>query len=264
MNTFRFTVLLFVLAVAASFAEETNTLPTTITVDGIIYSNVTWRGVTPATVSILHKTGVASIPLEKLPPELQKRFSYNPKKAADYRAAERSAEATRQEARRKQLAAQEKEARSKPGSIEYLDWRNGFRDWKFGQSIDEFDGMILREKRGRNARYLRQHDSMLAGGDLSSLYYTFTEGKFSMVTGKFVDAINCKIGVKSLIEAYGKPTDFAELDDVLGRKYDASANWQGKKAIATCSCNSRQGDYSFTIWSTEIGSTTTTPDTPDF
>jgi hypothetical protein len=84
MNVFRLGVLLFAFGVVASFAEETNTLPTTITVDGITYSNVTWRTVTPATVSIFHETGVASIPLEKLSPELQKRFGYDPQKAADY------------------------------------------------------------------------------------------------------------------------------------------------------------------------------------
>jgi hypothetical protein len=85
-------VLLFVFAVAASFAEETNTLPSTITVDGIIYSNVTWGTVTSATVTIFHETGVASIPLEKLPSEFQQRFGYDPQKAAAYRAQESVAE----------------------------------------------------------------------------------------------------------------------------------------------------------------------------
>ena len=93
MNGFRLAVLLFVFTVVVAVrAEDTNTLPTTITVDGIIYSNVTWRTVTSATVTIFHETGVASIPLEKLPPELQKRFGYDPQKAAAYRAQESPAE----------------------------------------------------------------------------------------------------------------------------------------------------------------------------
>ncbi len=62
-------------------------LPTTITVDGIIYSNVTFGTVTPTTVSVFHKTGVAGVPLEELPPELQEYFGYDPQKAADYRMA---------------------------------------------------------------------------------------------------------------------------------------------------------------------------------
>jgi hypothetical protein len=89
MNHLRVCLLLFVFGVVVAVrAEDTNTLPTTITVDGITYSNVTWHTVTPATVSIFHATGVASIPLEKLPPELQQRFGYDPQKAAAYQAQE--------------------------------------------------------------------------------------------------------------------------------------------------------------------------------
>ena len=123
MNVFRVTVLLFAFGVVASFAEETNTLPSTITVDGITYSNVTWRTVTPATVSIFHQTGVASISLEKLPPELQARFGYDPQKAANYRAQELAAvqaqellrqkrEADTLEAARKQQEARAEQAKT--------------------------------------------------------------------------------------------------------------------------------------------------------
>jgi hypothetical protein len=77
--------LLCFLAMQSAFANDTNL---TLTVDGVTYSNVTWHTVTPATVSIFHQTGVATIPLEKLPPQLQRQFGYDPQKAADYRAAE--------------------------------------------------------------------------------------------------------------------------------------------------------------------------------
>ena len=96
MNAVRVVVLLLVCSVVVSFAAETNTLPTTITVDGFTYSNVTWRTVTPVTVSIMHATGAASIPLEKLPPELQKRFGYDPDRAGKYFAAKVQMEAQRQ------------------------------------------------------------------------------------------------------------------------------------------------------------------------
>ena len=129
MNALRFATALFGLAVVSfsSFAEETNTLPTTITVEGIIYSNVTWHTVTPAAVTIYHQTGVASIPLEELPADLQKRFGYDPQKAAAYRGEELAAEQQRladtqarervrqqrevesQEAARKQELAQEEQ-----------------------------------------------------------------------------------------------------------------------------------------------------------
>jgi DNA segregation ATPase FtsK/SpoIIIE-like protein len=138
MNTFRLATALLVLAVVsfASFAEDTNTLPTMITVDGIIYSNVTWHTVTPATVTIYHQVGVASIPLEKLPPELQQRFGYDPQKAATYQAEDLAAaqqrvadtqarerlrqqrEAEAAEAERRQQQAQEEQARQQLAAIQ--------------------------------------------------------------------------------------------------------------------------------------------------
>ncbi len=118
MNRLRVCLLLvaFTLVVAAR-AEDANALPRTITVDGITYSNVTWRTVTPAAISIIHSTGAATIPLEKLPPELQKRFRYDPEKAAEYRAAEQSAEAVRQETLRKRYA-EEAEAQKQAGEAQ--------------------------------------------------------------------------------------------------------------------------------------------------
>jgi hypothetical protein len=104
MNVFRVAVLLLVFGVVVSFAEETNTLPNTITVDGVTYSNVTWRTVTPITVSIFHETGVASIPLEKLPTDLQQRFGYDPQKAADYRTQQLAAIQAQELLRQKRMA----------------------------------------------------------------------------------------------------------------------------------------------------------------
>jgi hypothetical protein len=93
MTAIRVWILFCAFAAAASFAQETNPLPTTITVDGVTYSNVSWRTVTPATVSIFHQTGVASIPLKELPPDLQQRFNYDPQKAADYNSADAATQA---------------------------------------------------------------------------------------------------------------------------------------------------------------------------
>jgi multidrug efflux pump subunit AcrA (membrane-fusion protein) len=129
MNRLCVCILFSVFAVIAARAEETNTLPGTITVDGITYSNVTWRTVTPATVTIFHQTGIAAIPLEKLPPELQQRFGYVPRKAAEYQAQESAVaqqrmasaqakerlrqkrEAEAQEAARKEQETSEKQAK---------------------------------------------------------------------------------------------------------------------------------------------------------
>ena len=45
----------------------------------------------------MHAAGAATIPLEKLPPELQKRFGYDPDRAGKYRAAQVQLEAQRQQ-----------------------------------------------------------------------------------------------------------------------------------------------------------------------
>ncbi len=67
---------------------QVSELPTNITVNGDTYEDVRWRQVTPTTVTIFHKTGVATIPLASLPPTLQQRFGYDPQKAAEFQAAE--------------------------------------------------------------------------------------------------------------------------------------------------------------------------------
>ena len=79
-----------------------NAPPDTITIHGIIYSNVTWRSITAATVTIYHSTGVAAIPLADLPPELQKLFRYSPQEAAAWQAAQQKAAAARADAQKRQ------------------------------------------------------------------------------------------------------------------------------------------------------------------
>jgi hypothetical protein len=122
MNRLRVCLLLFAFTVAvAARAEQTNApstasvtsnaapsgatsnaLPTSITIDGIIYSNVTWRTATAATVTIFHSTGIAAVPLWKLPPELQKRFGYDQKNAAAYLSAEQMAHEHQEQQRQQQ------------------------------------------------------------------------------------------------------------------------------------------------------------------
>jgi len=104
MNRVRVCLLLFAFTVVvAARAEETNTpstasatsnaaltgvtgnvAPSTITIDGTTYEEVRWDRPTLSTVTIFHKTGVATIPLWKLPKELQERFGYDPQKVAEY------------------------------------------------------------------------------------------------------------------------------------------------------------------------------------
>lgn len=89
-------ILFFAAAVLAACADETNP---TLTVDGVTYSNVTFGTVTPPSVSIIHSTGIARVPLKSLPPEIQKQLGYDPEKMqADAAKAKATAEAARVEA----------------------------------------------------------------------------------------------------------------------------------------------------------------------
>lgn len=102
-----------VFAVAAARAEETNTsisasvatnaAPSSLIIDGFTYENVRWGRVTPATVTIFHKTGVATVPLEKLPLDLREKVGYDPVKAERYRQAEAKARAAWQLAKQQRL-----------------------------------------------------------------------------------------------------------------------------------------------------------------
>ncbi|HUJ10556.1 MAG TPA: hypothetical protein VL171_11075 [Verrucomicrobiae bacterium] len=105
---------------ASTIAEETATNSDAINliIDGVQYENVRWGRVTPATVTIFHKTGVAAIPLWKLPPDLQKKFGYDPQKAAEWLKIE--TKAVQERARAQQEARSREtpdETPAPPGSI---------------------------------------------------------------------------------------------------------------------------------------------------
>jgi (2Fe-2S) ferredoxin len=90
-------------------ADETNV---TLTLDGVTYSNVTFETVTPYAVSIRHEHGIASVPLEKLSPELQKRFGYDANKAAQYHTAELQAQQAEAERLRRIKEQQDADVRA--------------------------------------------------------------------------------------------------------------------------------------------------------
>src|ERR1035438_10605145 len=77
---------------ASILAEEiaTNSPALNLTIDNVQYENVRWGRVTPATVTIFHRTGVAAIPLWKLPPDLQTKFGYDPQRATEWVKLERA------------------------------------------------------------------------------------------------------------------------------------------------------------------------------
>lgn len=66
-------------------AADTNLWPAVMNIDGRTYSNVVFLSRTPATITIRHATGIATIPLEQLHPRLQIQFHFDPAAAASYR-----------------------------------------------------------------------------------------------------------------------------------------------------------------------------------
>lgn len=97
--------LLSCFAMQSAFADDTNL---TLTVDGITYSNVTFGTVTPSSVSVRHSTGVATVPLAKLPPDLRQRLGYDPQKAAAFIQKRAEAEAAAAKLAAERLAEDQK------------------------------------------------------------------------------------------------------------------------------------------------------------
>lgn len=89
MKVARLALLFCIFSAAIALGEDTNT---SITIDGVTYENFRWGTVTPTTVSIFHRTGVGTIPLEKLPLELQKQFGYDPQKITQRKAPQQKVE----------------------------------------------------------------------------------------------------------------------------------------------------------------------------
>ena len=106
-----------------------------ITVEGVRYENISWGRPTPASITIYHKNGVVSIPLEKLPPSLQKRFNYDSSKAAEYRAAKNEAEAKARAQSKADLQIKENEAQTQRRAAEAAVETN--RNFRWGDEAAE-------------------------------------------------------------------------------------------------------------------------------
>jgi hypothetical protein len=91
----------------ASGDVTSNTAPSSITIDGTTYEDVRWGRLTPTTVTIYHRTGIATVPLASLPPDLQKQFGYDPDKAAAWQASADKTAAAKLAADQKAAAARE-------------------------------------------------------------------------------------------------------------------------------------------------------------
>lgn len=226
MNVIRIGVLLLFSVLGVAFSDEgTNTLPTKITIGKEIYEDVVWGTVTPSTVSIRHKSGIARIPLENLPPELQQRFGYDPTKAAANRAQELAAQEQTRAAEAKRHAQRQEQSpdiKKLKGSVEYLDACNGFKDLKFGTDISECQGMKFdfAEKFGIT-HYLRTDDYYKIGeATVVGIFYSFYKGKFKCV--EISEGNTSRRLLAVLQQAYGAGTPNGKGQIIwLGQKVSA-------------------------------------------
>jgi hypothetical protein len=107
MNLSRICLILALTAAATRGEEPTQTF---VTLKGERFEKARITEVTPATITIVHAAGVATVPLSELPAELQKQFGYDEAKAKAWLAEVARAEQTRREHEAAERAAAEKRA----------------------------------------------------------------------------------------------------------------------------------------------------------
>jgi hypothetical protein len=96
---------ILLLAALPAFAD------TITTISGTTYSDASVAKTTPTAISITHSTGMAKIAFKDLPAATQKKYGYDPAKAAEYEEQEAQRQAEQNEVRK---AVQEVEAKKKP------------------------------------------------------------------------------------------------------------------------------------------------------
>jgi hypothetical protein len=195
-------LLLSCLAIQSAFAAETNL---TLTVDGVTYSNVTFGTVTPSSVTIFFKTGVARIPLEKLSPDLQKRFGYDPQKARDHNQKVRAQEAAAA-ARQQELAQTAKQ------KAEF--------EATYHQALENIKGMAI--KVVGNVQQITDDGVLIANAVMPYTYQVreVVDPTYHTIMGE-------KLSVTRTVTAYKKAADEYEPIFILGagKGFTDGAQW---------------------------------------
>jgi len=128
-----------------------------------------------------------------------------------------------------------------PGSLAYLDWRYGFRDLKFEQSVETCKGVALIEDDGDLKFYSRKEDGLeLGGAKLKSIEYGFYRGKLATVVITAAGEADAAPLLKSLEADYGP-----------GQKSPRNPNklyWFGKRVLLDY-MPSPTGPVSVGMWS---------------
>ena len=111
-----------------------------------------------------------------------------------------------------------------PGSLTYLDYKNGFRDLKFGEPPTA--NMVLKEDGGDSKYYARPGDDLLIGGThMDQLIYGFYKNRMQAIRMKTKEISNSRALLEVLRQAYGsasQPNQFMQ-----------NYQWDGSKVIVT-------------------------------
>lgn len=108
---------IFLLLASGICAEEANL--EIVTTDGKKYSGVTIRKIEPDGLSILHSSGVAKVPFEKLPEDIRVKYGYDEADAAEHRA--KLAEAEKRMAEAQQAAREKQREESREEEVKEVD-----------------------------------------------------------------------------------------------------------------------------------------------
>jgi hypothetical protein len=130
---------LLVLATALSLAAvRADELQTLITTSGHRFEKARVTEVTPATITIVHSTGVARMPLSEFPADVQKKFGYDEARAKAWLVEQAKAEQARRDKEAKEKTGDGARVREQVDAIaHYLDAGGHLQiDHRTGQLYD--------------------------------------------------------------------------------------------------------------------------------
>lgn len=142
-------------------AEKPTKFDSLVTTDGKSYSGVTVREVTPSGIRIMHESGTATIPFEKLPKEIQDQFGgFDPDKAAEHVKQEAARQRMAEEALARDDAQQASVAKATAETAKQIELDKKSARWIVGkvQRVQE-NGVLVKPPGEYDGRVSRVSDA---------------------------------------------------------------------------------------------------------
>jgi hypothetical protein len=182
---------------------------TITTISGTTYSDASVTKTTPAAISITHSTGMAKIPFKDLPAVTQKKYGYDPAKAAEYeeQEAQRQAE-QKQRAETQRLQAEQENTARQQASVakalenarkEAAEIEKSFEKAMGSAYIYETSTLGAQAALNKGAREMSQADYSAGMDELKT--------DLRDLGGKYANLANSGVGIKPIAEALGFDAD---------------------------------------------------------